>query len=82
MWHSRHRAELVDATGDLADALRHAKKTERKNRLYQELGLRVTYQPRQHEVLVEIEPDQHFVGKPVLSEAGVGLVATDYASDG
>lgn len=34
-----------------------------EHRLYRALGLRMTYQPAQRNMLVEIAPDQHSVGE-------------------
>ncbi|MGI5253478.1 hypothetical protein [Actinacidiphila glaucinigra] len=62
-------AELVDAAGDAADALRSAQGRQ-KNRLYRALGLRMTYQPQQHKMLVGIAPSQHFDGENIVSEGG------------
>ncbi len=31
----------------------------------------MTYQPAQHKVLIESQPDQHFVGVRIVSEGGL-----------
>ncbi len=63
-------ARIVDAVGNMAEALRNADNGQ-KNRLYRALGVRMTYEPVQRKMLVEIAPDQHSVGEWVVSEGGL-----------
>ncbi|MEE1943444.1 hypothetical protein V1L54_29285, partial [Streptomyces sp. TRM 70361] len=68
---SRERIiEAVDAVRDVAETLRSADERQ-KNRLYRKLGLRLSYEPGQRRVRVEIAPDPHSLGEWSVSEGGI-----------
>ncbi|MBA4863784.1 hypothetical protein H1V43_20875 [Streptomyces sp. PSKA54] len=70
---SRERiSELFHAAGNIADTLRNAE-GGRRNQLYRALGLSMTYQPRQHKMVVEIAPDHHSVGENAVPERGAAI---------